>query len=144
MAEQEDEREILDANRWGVLTRDASRFAIWPAGGDRGEPLASFPATDDGADDAWNAFRALAANGRRERVLPILAVVSVVAAIAWVLARAVLSVSIATLYAVRSGTFGPWLTWLQTIDTIAYAVFLASVGAYVVLWLDRRSRRDAG
>jgi len=144
MAEPEDTRETLDQNRWGILTRDAGGFAIWRRSG-AGEPLASFPSTDDGSDDAWEAFRALARRGRRDLLLPRLLLVAIISAILWVVATTVVTVTYSTLYWRSIDTTSwNWLMWVQAASTVAYSVFVASVGTYVVLWLDRRSRRDGG
>lgn len=144
MADQEDGPELLDANRWGVLSRDAERFAIWPASGVAGEPLASFPPTDAGSDEAWAAFSALAWRGRRNRVMPAIVVVAVASAVMWVVATAVEMITWAIVVTANIETTNwTWLTWVALAGAIANTAFLASVGSYVVLWLDRRSRGDA-
>jgi hypothetical protein len=142
-----DERafEVLDANSFFMLTTEEGGFAIWRTDDDDEAPLTTFPATDDGADAAWEAFRRMSRRARRARWRRVpagaLKWTAIVSAIVWVIARLVGSFwfALETTSASIGSNASRWLAWVQFADQFAFAVFVSAVGLYVMLWLEGRS-----
>lgn len=134
---------VLQSNREYFLTQDEDGFAIWSVRSDNEDPVLTFPAGEESSEDALAAFRR---ETRLARWSGVLMSASIAAAVVWILAAAATEV-------VEWGSFRQaFLTasdrsWqpafvARAIESIAYSMFVASVGLSVVLWLHRRYRRE--
>jgi hypothetical protein len=135
-----DDREVLDEKRGLVLFRTMDGFTIRSE-----EPPfeMTFAPTDEGSDEAWEAFRRSVRLIARGRALARAKKIAIAATVAFALFRTVDLLTYAWW-----GTFDrqpgsdTWFTWVSLLDIVAYSLFIASVGLCAVLWLDGWSREN--
>ena len=128
--------EELASSRHGSLIRTADDYRVVRRG-----VTEVFPLTEDGSDNAWARYRSLTRLGRLDRGPSALLAVAAIAAGCWL-----------TLVVLRSLVTGltAWDTssgsWIRTVFDLArfeqvfYALFIASLGCYIVWWLYRKGR----
>jgi hypothetical protein len=133
------------ASRRYVLLDDADGFAIWRLDRDDDEPVAEFPPTDDGLDDALARWEALRKDERRAGVLTALAWAVGVMGTTWIVFTAVVVTYGLALTFASERERNDGLSWFFSFTYQVFAVlppaFLAVTGLYVVLWMHFR-RRD--
>jgi hypothetical protein len=126
--------EVIDSNRWLILSRDDEGYAIWPVGNVDDDPLRSFPLTDEGAEDAYGTFVALS-HARRGPLVPlVMLTVAAIAGIAWLVATAYIAIGGVSSFA------DPYESWVYTVSEVGYPAFLVASGLFVMTWLYRRER----
>jgi hypothetical protein len=138
---------VLESNHEYFLTEDEDGFAIWSVRSDNMDPVLTFPLGEDGRDDAARALRHETRFARWSRGCTVVAVVS---GATWILAT-LLALSMRLFGAEpafpvlnRSGIPFTWavMTWSQSIGSAADAIFIVAVGISVIVWLQRRFRRE--
>ena len=137
---------VIARSAYYFLGEDDGGFVLWSVTeGD--DPIATFPMTDDGRERALASFRAETRFARWWRWCLVTAAVSAVVWIVSELASQVFQI-------VGVGTENPFIgdpsvplswrlhAWTGAVSAVGYAVFLASVGLAVLLWLQRRYLRE--
>jgi hypothetical protein len=130
--------EVVDSNRHFMLGRDEDGSTIWRTDADDTEPIRTFPAGDQGSEEAFATYQRMS---KAARSWPLTAAkwIAIVAAFGWALS----GIATAILYAgfdrneiVRSSM--SWIQWIQVLQSAAYPLTVGAGVVYGVLWLDRR------
>ncbi len=137
-------RTVVDSNAWLELTSDEDGYALWERG--VAEPVERFPATDQGADDAWTAYRQRSRDARSAGFwstgLPrILFSLVVAGAILWLIGGTAFFLEYTSVF--RSGTRGTWWLWFQAIDAFGERLCVGSAAVLVAWFVLRRWRAQA-
>jgi hypothetical protein len=126
--------EVIDSNRWLILSRDDEGYAIWPVDNVDDDPIRSFPPTDEGAEDAYETFVALS-QARRGSLVPLaMLMVAAIAGIAWLAATTYIAIAGLSAFDDR------YQSWVYTTSQVGYPAFLVSSGLFVMTWMYRRER----
>jgi hypothetical protein len=136
--EATDELDIVDETPSYLLALASTGWGIWERDAAVETPVALFGADDDGFDQASDYFAQLK---MRERLrtspwLNVLRWTALIAAAAWVATSAYQAFLFTQDSFGSEGQFA--VEWALAIERIANAVFFASAGGYVILWLRRR------
>ncbi len=132
-----DGSDVLATSRSATLVRTSDGYEVHRAGS---RTVDRFPDTDDGSDDAWDRFHAIARAGRIERIVPGLFTISLVSAVAWIVCRIGTAFAYAWLVTrldPNGGGLPDLYPWISAAEQVTYAVFLGATGCYVLLWLQR-------
>ena len=130
--------EVVDSNRHFMLGRDEDGSTIWRTDADDTEPIRTFPAGDQGSEEAFATYQRMS---KAARSWPLTAAkwIAIVAAFGWALS----GIATAILYAgfdrneiVRSSM--SWIQWIQVLQSVAYPLTVGAGVVYGVLWLDGR------
>jgi hypothetical protein len=131
---------VASSDRY-LLTQETDGFALWDLLDDGDEPAETFLLEAE----ARAAFEGLVEEERRFRRLPgVLTIVAVASGIAYV----VLTVTVSFLQrftsvvqdSIRSTGGVTWFGLLSFLQQSANAIFIVSVGWFLITWLDRRWR----
>jgi len=136
--------DISEQGRRYVLARDAAGWGVWRIDS-LDEALVRYGEGDDAYQQASDFFHELERRHRAEsgQWLSVLRILALIAGIVWITVRAYYEIRTASV----GGSFNSTdlfdqLRWAQTIDDIAYSIFLFAAVAYTILWLRRRSGGD--
>jgi hypothetical protein len=127
--------EYLAGNRRYVVGRDDEGYGVWPAGEETDEALERFPDDDAGSEAAFDRFVVLTRRGRIPRVLSVLFVVAVIDGLIWCLIGAYQTWRSVEGFDFASEGERSFSRVLDTLSTLAYPVFVVSVGMFILLWL---------
>lgn len=128
--------DVIDNNKWFALTNDEDGYAVWEIGGQR--PVATFPPTDSGGDEAWHVYRERTRSARFSLLLPkVLVRLVVVGGVLWLLGGTATYVAYAleTSNVVRLPRV---FQWIQVIDVIGYRLCIGSLAILVGWWIYAR------
>ncbi len=133
-------RNVVASNAWLELTSDEDGYALWERG--VAEPV-ELPATDQGADDAWAAYRQRTRDARSAGIWStglsrILFALVVTGAILWLIGGTVLFLEYTSV--IRSGIRGTWWLWFNAIDALGERLCLGSAAVLVAWFVLRRWR----
>jgi hypothetical protein len=131
------EPEELAANRHVVLVADEDGYSLWQVDRYVEAPLATFPASVEGSDDAWEAFERATRLARVGRLLNGLVWSAGILGIVWVAATTTNYVILALLSTGHLSTSSDWIYWLGVLTQVAWAAFLTASVIYVLVWLQR-------
>lgn len=130
--------EVVDSNRHFMLGRDEDGYTIWRTDADDTEPVRTFPAGDQGSEEAFATYQR---KSKAARSWPLTAAkwTAIVAAVAWALSGITSAIVLAgfdqnEIYQSLSS----WIRWIQVLQSAAYPLTVGAGIVYVVLWLDAR------
>jgi hypothetical protein len=129
--------EEVGAARGYVLLHDADGYALWRVGDDVGGPIATFPDSEDGFDDAWSAFERASARRRSELPLTGLAALAVVSGVLWG-AAAFMDAIVYAVAATAPGAEVSFYRYFVGLHGAARTVFTVTVPLYVIVWMQLR------
>ena len=138
---REVESRIVVESRRHVLFEDEDGYSIWVLDRLDDEPVAVFPLTEEGLDEAMGRWDELARRERRGRLLTSLAWVARVVGIFWIAFTGFVVVYGLALASLGGETRDDSLSWF--LSFLSYPIlsflptaFLASVAIYVVVWME--------
>jgi hypothetical protein len=136
VARDDNEVEVIAETRRFVLIRGAEEYALWPASHAE-QPLATFPLTVDGIDDAMAELATRSRALRRQTLLPsALRWGVVVSSIVWAGSSVAYSLGIF----LRSGVIGnegTFFIWTFSLSRAAMALTGALLAISIAGWLKR-------
>lgn len=140
--ERQDELDVADESRGYLLASTDAGWGVWKKDDTSGEAIALFGPDDDGYEQAADYFERLTKAARRERSLWLDALrwSALISGCAWIALTAFVQVR----FTIRGTNFfseidSDLFLWAQTLGSIAYPIFVVSAGAFILLWLRRRS-----
>jgi hypothetical protein len=145
--------ETFDANLRFAVVRDEDGYAVWRLEEmGEGEPIERFSDDDEGYEAAGAAWKQLTKQDIRDRGVWLgrLRLTALVGLALWVLTYGLTSVLNVFLYLRRESSFafgddpledGTFEVWLGAVSSVVFAIWVAALLSYVLLWLERR-RQD--
>ena len=145
--EQEGRFEILDSNARYLLGQDDEGFGIWRMQEEGDDPVARFAATDEGEQQAWDAFNRLSRPSIENRLIDPLIVALLTGLVGWFVTGAIGGFA-TMLNSDRYysdpfiGTQGPagWVHSVNFVGGLSFRLAICSLAALAGLWLTRQLR----
>jgi hypothetical protein len=134
--------DIIDARGRYLLGSTEDTYGVWDRRATEG-PIATFPGTDDGLDQAEGLYRELLREARRQRDVwsPVLSWIPFVGLGAWIVAGGAYDIVIATRGIEGSAHVYDILQSLAAVEGLSFKVWIGALVVLFSLWLRRNRNR---